>query len=125
MFICLSSGASPRYRQDILRAIAMPKGSQLQFRYDSSLLASGIRNSIGEISKMGGTCLIAYIDQSDQSKEPELIPCRFAQLSDVKAHGTTVSLTFIVEDFACAANIPEFNVTTHRFSKVLLRFATR
>jgi len=40
MFVCLSSGSSARYREDILRALAMPVGSRLQFRYDQKWVAA-------------------------------------------------------------------------------------
>lgn len=33
MFILLSSSARPRYREDILRCLAAPEGTCVQFRY--------------------------------------------------------------------------------------------
>jgi hypothetical protein len=39
MFLCLSSGTRARYRQDVLRALAMPLGTELQFRYDLKWIA--------------------------------------------------------------------------------------
>ena len=34
MLTLLSSGATRRYRDDIIRALALPVGAELQFRYD-------------------------------------------------------------------------------------------
>ncbi len=109
MFICLSSGASPRYRQDVLRAMAMPKGSRLQFRYDSKWIAPAIRDRISAGGVESTPSLIVYIDQHDNTKVPELIPCRFATLIDAVSHGTTVSLVLALEEFAYAENLPAFN----------------
>lgn len=109
MFICLSSGASRRYRQDILRAIAMPKGSQLQFRYDSKWIAPKIRDLLSEKNTSGITSLIAYIDQHDSTKTPEIIPCRFATLAETVIHGKTCSLVLALEEFGYAQNLDAFN----------------
>jgi len=109
MFICLSSGASRRYRQDILRAIAMPKGSQLQFRYDSTWIAPKIRDLLSKGNVSGIASLIAYIDQHDNTKPPEIIPCRFATLTEVAIHGRTCSLILALEEFSYSQNLDAFN----------------
>jgi hypothetical protein len=53
--------------------------------------------------------LIAYIDQHDKTRVPQLIPCRFATLVDAVSHGTTVSLVLGLEEFAYADNLTAFN----------------
>lgn len=108
MFVCLSSGASIRYRQDILRALALPKGSVLQFRYDRKWVAKSILDRIAQLPS-GTATLIAYVDQHDNARTPEIIPCRMARLEAATAHGTTVSLELSVDDFAYAENLPGFN----------------
>ncbi len=109
MLICLSSGARPRYRQDIIRAIAMPNGASLQFRYDSKWIAPKIREMIEKGEEADNSVLIAYIDQTNQTKIPELVPCRFAKLAKATSHGTTVSLTLILANFAYAEDLSAFN----------------
>ena len=109
MFICLSSGASPRYRKDILLSIAMPKGSNLQFRYDLKWISQEARNSLCNDRSENMLCLIAYIDQSDETKTPEIIPCRFAKIKETKSHGTTTSLILELEDLAYAEDLINFN----------------
>lgn len=109
MFICLSSGASRRYRQDILRAIAMPKGSQIQFRYDSKWIAPKILDILSKKNAGSITSLIAYIDQYDNTKTPEIIPCRFATLAAAVIHGKTCSLILSLEEFSYAQNLDAFN----------------
>ncbi len=109
MFVCLSSGASPRYRQDILRALAMPKGTRLQFRYDLRWVAPAILDRLSAGSGNGTQCLIAYIDQQDKTKIPELVPCRLAKLSDAQTLGTTVSLGLVLDNLAYAEDLGTFN----------------
>lgn len=117
MFICLSSAASPRYRQDVLRAIAMPRGSQLQFRYDSKWIDPKVQSQLSRMEVSGEPSLISYIDQHDKTKIPELIPLRFAKLVTATSHGTTASIIFELEDFAYAEDIVEFNSEMKSVSK--------
>ena len=109
MFICLSSGARPRYREDVLRALAMPEGSSVQFRYDLKWVAPVIRDRLSGKDGKGTSCLIAYIDQSDPNKAPDLIPCRFATLLDAAVYGSTVSLVLTLHELAYAEDLVAFN----------------
>lgn len=113
MYIFMSSGSRPRYRQDIVLAMAMPKGSQLQFRYALKYVENSIVDLIetkGSKTLTGSSVLIAYIDQSDNNKKIDLIPCRFAKINKVTLHGTTVSIIFDLDDYAYSENIDTFNV---------------
>ena len=109
MFVCLSSGASPRYRQDILRALAMPHGASLQFRYQSKWIAPSVLEKIKNAKVGNSPALIAYIDQTVPGQTPELIPCRFATISEASVHGTTVSLVLNLKEIALASNLQAFN----------------
>jgi hypothetical protein len=109
MFILLSSGASPRYRQDILRAIAIPKGGRLQFRYDSKWIEAKVRDLLSKNGARGTPALIVYIDQHDKTKVTELIPCRFATVVDVLCHGSTVSVILALEEIGHAEGLAAFN----------------
>jgi hypothetical protein len=119
MFIFLSSGARPRYRQDILRAIAMPKGAHLQFRYDSKWIAAGVRDLLSNKGVKGTPSLIAHIDQHDKAKTPELIPCRFATLADAVSHGSTVSVILALGEFGYAKDLAAFNLEMRSASTTL------
>src|SRR5882724_553714 len=109
MFVCLSAGKSARYREDIIRALAMPRSSRLQFRYDQNLVAPIIRGHLSSGVPQGQKVLIAYIDQEDKSKVPEIVPCRFATLYEVVPHGSTVSLELILGECAYAEDLGRFD----------------
>jgi hypothetical protein len=110
MFLCLSSGSSPRYREDVLRALSMPWGSVLQFRYDKKWIAPGALSSQEITEGRKPAALIAYIDQSDPAKTPEIVPCRFASIVEATEHGTTASLQLELSEFAYAEDLTKFNV---------------
>lgn len=114
MIICLSSGASQRYRQDVLRALALPIGSNLQFRYDTRWISDKTMEMIEGGHLVGQGVIIAYIDQSkaDESVEGryiDVIPVRIAKVSDAAVTGSTVALEFTIGTVAHAADLPAFN----------------
>ncbi len=109
MFLCLSSGSSPRYREDVLRALSMPWGSVLQFRYLKNYVAPGVLEHEKDTGRGESQALIAYIDQSDPSKAPEIVPCRFATITEFTVVGTAVALLLELKDFAFAEDLQKFN----------------
>jgi hypothetical protein len=46
MLVLLSSGATRRYRDDIIRVLALPKGAELQFRYDRRYIDDALLTGI-------------------------------------------------------------------------------
>ncbi len=60
--ICLSSGMTPQYRLDVLRLMALPTGTEIQFRYDVALIDSDIREGLGQNAMQGSSVLLAYVD---------------------------------------------------------------
>jgi hypothetical protein len=115
MLICLSSGDRPRYRQDVLRALALPRESTLQFRYDQRWVSDGVLRMIQDHKIVGQEVLIAYADQSRPASSitpigaVELIPIRLARVTSASAPGRTVSLTFAVDKIVYSSNLKAFN----------------
>lgn len=114
MIICLSSGASQRYRQDVLRALALPIGSKLQFRYDTKWISVKTMEMIEDGCLVGQDVIIAYIDQSEADESVEgqyinVIPVRIGKVSSAAVTGGTVALEFTIGTMAHAADLPAFN----------------
>jgi hypothetical protein len=87
----------------------MPWGSILQFRYHKRWIATGVLANREITERRNPLALVAYIDQSDPNRTPEIIPCRFASIVDVTEHGTTVSIQLELKDFAYAEDLTKFN----------------
>ena len=117
MLLCLSSGANARYREDIVRALAMPWGSTLQFRYLTRYVATDVLQGASSIPTRAADALIAYIDQSEPGKRPEIVPCRFAKVTEVTGVGTAVTLLLELHEFAFAGNVAQFNEELRAKSK--------
>ncbi len=86
--ICFSSGIQRQYRDDIIRALGMPFGCELTFRYRLKYVAESVQRLLksGEV-RQGDKVLISYLDQSDRSQPIFFIPVRFASLIETPMIG--------------------------------------
>lgn len=109
MLLCLSSGFTPRYREDVLRAIAMPIGSELRFRYELRLIPESLKKPIANDELQGTRVCIAYLDRSDQGRKPEVVPCRQAVLRKSDTPGDFCVLDFELGEFWFAPDVQAFN----------------
>jgi hypothetical protein len=116
MLLCLSSGHSRRYREDVLRSAGLPSGAIIQFRYDDKHLGPGVKTMINTGTIAGNHVLIAYSDQAERDRDPELVPCRYATILSLERAGTTVSLKLRLQDHAYAENISAFNIELRQLS---------
>ena len=108
MFICLSSGSRPQYPDDVFRALALPGGAAIQFRYDKRYLTQATCTAVEKNDAAGQEALIVYVDQAAQDMPPGFVPCRYAKIKSVAEHGTTVSIELVVDDYAYADNLASF-----------------
>jgi hypothetical protein len=113
-FICFSSGSQRRYRDDVIRAMAMPAGCELTFRYRLKYLALAVQESL-KAKRIGrdDQILICYLDQSDRQKPVDFIPVRFATLIEAPTIGDFVVLRMQVQNFAFTADLDAFNREVH------------
>jgi hypothetical protein len=109
-FICFSSGAQRQYRDDIIRAMGMPTGCELTFRYRYKYLSRAVQDyvSAGKVSG-ADEVLICYLDQADRSRPIDFIPVRYATLIEAPVIGDFVVLRMRVQHFAVSENLEAFN----------------
>jgi hypothetical protein len=102
MFVLLSSQASPRYKEDILRCLAAPVNGVVQFRYRKDLVADPV---ITEINQRGqnkgplGDAIVCFVDTTPQGTSP-ILPVRLVTIVSATVHGTTLSLTLRMKGLA-------------------------
>jgi len=99
----LSSGRRPRYRDDIIRALALPKGGRLQFRYRKKYVPAAGFHALSKNKLRGAEALVAYLDASNQQATPEIVPCRFARILESELIGEFAVVRFEVAEFANVA----------------------
>jgi hypothetical protein len=109
MLLCLSSGFTPRYREDILRATAMPMGNSLRFRYELPLISENLLNKFKNCYLKGESVCIAYLDRSDSTCAPTIIPCRIGTLLKSEVCGNFCILDFKLGAFGITRDVQAFN----------------
>src|SRR5436309_1051804 len=108
MFVLLSSQASPRYKEDILRCLAAPVNGIVQFRYRKDIVTDEV---IAEINQRGrqrgplGDAIVCFVDTAPQGVSP-ILPVRLVTVVSVTVHGTTVSLILRMKGLAEAETGP-------------------
>lgn len=93
MLILLSSGARRRYRDDIIRALAHPPGTELRFRYGHEYVEASVLASVRSKTIPSGPALICYLADQEDDRPARIIPCRFATVTRAQLVGTSVILT--------------------------------
>lgn len=104
--ICISSNATARYSEDVYRAVSMPDGSRLQFRYDKKYVASELWDQFLVKRRTGGQVCLVFADwnrttfsENSPIEYLDLIPCRIARLVDVETISDFATLTLELGGF--------------------------
>lgn len=109
MLLLLSSAAAPRYKQDIIRALAMPVGAPLQFRYKFKWIDQGLHDLVKANRLRGRQACIAYIDQSQPGTVPEIAPVRAATFRGSEVQGDFCVVELELAGFAFVQDVKAFN----------------
>ena len=88
MLILISSGAQPRYADDIVRALAHPAGTTFQFRYGTKY----VEDRLGQRDLANEPALVCYLMVDASAKTVRLIPCRFATVANGPRHNPATRL---------------------------------
>ena len=100
MLILLSSTSAARYRQDVLRCLAAPVKSVVQFRYRRSLVSDQLLTRIDN-KQLSGSALVCFLN-STGSDLFSIVPVRCVEVCDVRSHGSTISMGLEIREVACA-----------------------
>ena len=96
--LCLSSGMTPRYRQDILRVLALPRFSHVQFRYSEDIIDPSLHADLQSNNAAGTTAFLAHVDATEGSKRSDgsafVTLCRTAILVESRKIGSFYFLRF-------------------------------
>jgi hypothetical protein len=98
MLVLLSSSKRDRYREDILRCIAAPTGTEVQFRYSAAIVDPAICEQPGRFAGQEG--VVCSVDLDVIAGPCPLVPVRKVHVREIRKHGKTVTVVFEVGDFA-------------------------
>jgi len=108
VLVLLSSGLRRRYRDDVLRVLAMPRGARLRFRYGQEHVDSVVRPELSKDSLSGASLLLCYLNVTDPTAIPNVVPCRFATLISSRQIGRYVTCKLSLGGFASHQQLAEF-----------------
>ena len=106
--LMLSSGARPRYLEDIARALALPAGGQIQFRYETEIVANGVLSHLQQYGLIGHTCYLTYLDNRTPGKI-EIVPVREARVLEANLRGSSVIIKMEVARYIGAKEKTAFD----------------
>lgn len=94
-WILCSSGAHPLYLENVLRVLALPAGEHVKFRYESQIVSDKFKELVGNpqafesVPVDGHFAHMAYLDNRDKLRPPEVYPVREGRIKSVSLLGTT------------------------------------
>lgn len=106
MLVLLSSSKRKRYRDDILRCIAAPQGTRVQFRYSRGLVEEAIWENPKRFESQQGLVCSVNLDCVDAPCP--LIPVRTVTIERIFRHGTTMTLVLVIEELALTEAVDLF-----------------
>ncbi|MFD9795537.1 hypothetical protein ACFWXK_31815 [Streptomyces sp. NPDC059070] len=78
--LLLSSNVRRRYAEDILTALALPRGALIQFRYEARYVASSLQQKVASGSVLGQRALIGFVADAAVPADCFLLPVRVAEV---------------------------------------------
>lgn len=99
MLVLLSSGATPRYRDDIIRILALPKGADLQFRYDRRYIDAALLKRIEAGEVRNEEAIVFYLWSDKEKLHTELVACRFVRVTAARFIGSSCIINLCAESF--------------------------
>ncbi|MBQ1090137.1 hypothetical protein [Streptomyces sp. B93] len=78
--LLLSSNRRRRYSEDILTALALPRGAIIRFRYEARYVAPPLQQKVANGSVLGVQTLIGFIADEDSPTDAFLLPVRLAKV---------------------------------------------
>jgi hypothetical protein len=115
--LCLSSGMTPQYRLDILRLLALPRNSHIQFRYGREIVAEKLREALDGNLRSNEKAILAHVDCNESARTLSgfcpITPCRHAILLESERLGEFYFLRFRLEEFARWEILEKFQEQVH------------
>lgn len=104
MLVLLSSGIRERYREDILRALALPPGVRFTFRYEKVLVQPELQELLlkHDFSRLQG---IAFHTDAQIPSQSNVVPARYVRIVDSAEIGSHFALTLEVAEFVETSDI--------------------
>lgn len=99
MILLISSDASRRYSDDIVRALAHPIGTEFQFRYDLAYFDPSLKPKATSNKLAGETAMIAFLAADAAAQTVELTSVRAVTVKRSEIVGSSCIMTLVAGDY--------------------------
>ena len=120
MLVLLSSGATRRYRDDIIRALALPAGSDLQFRYDRRYIDPSLLKRIEAGGVQNEEAIVLYLWSDKEKAYTEIVPCRMVKVVSAEFAGSSCIVRLRAGNFVSGLDDPKFKTCLSAEERTLL-----
>lgn len=111
MIVLLSSDVRPRYSDDIIRILALPRGGQLQLRYGAPLIAADVQGRVPREQLAGEAALVCFVANANAPIPFALIPVRFVKIIRAEKVGTSYIFTVAADAFVTGLTDADIRAT--------------
>ena len=84
-----SSGARPLYLENIVRALALPAGDEIQYRYLDDIVCEEFKKAIARGTLVGKKVCLSYLDNRQEGITPRIFPVREAIIKSATRRGSS------------------------------------
>lgn len=99
MLLLLSSNSARRYGDDIVRALAHPRGTDFQFRYGLKYFDAALLARVKSRGLAGETAVIAFLNGDNSARTVSLTICRAVTVRRSEMVGSSCILTLSAGDY--------------------------
>src|SRR5206468_341992 len=107
--LLFSSGLRARYREDILRVLAQPEGTQMRFRYKLHHVSEDLLQPLCSDALRNARILLCFLDVKTDGRTPWAIPTRSGLLGHVRRVGEFCTLQLKLGQYLSANDVRSFN----------------
>lgn len=84
-----SSGSRPLYLENIVRSLAMPPNTVIQYRYSESIVSDRFKAATADGTVVGQIAYLSYLDNRDKNRTPTIVPVRESKIVESVKRGSS------------------------------------
>ena len=108
-WIFCSSGARELYIENIVRALALPAGAEIQFRYEDAIVSDTFKERVNSGKIRCDTAYLSYYDSDRAGVDDTLFPVREAKLKKVTKRGSSYIILLEPQRFIDWQRVPDLS----------------
>lgn len=106
MLVCMTEARRARYRENVVRSLAYPVGSVIQYRYGIHLVDPAVKDSLNTLEAERATVVYCYAHVDARTRTVTVVPLRFGTIKTAELVGSSVVLNVELGAFFDCSKTP-------------------